>query len=270
MATTKIWAIKGELSKVLNYASNPNKTTLKSLEQVLKYATNEEKTNYNKEERILVTGVNCNSETALQEMQKIKEKYNKVTGGNTAYHAYQSFKTGEVSAEESYKIGLELAQKMFPEYQVVVTTHLNTGTYHNHFVINSVNMFTGEKFNCNKGAYYRFRGISDELCRKHNLIVIEHPKGKTPTEIARVMTAKNVKLPCDIVGISKIKLKILNLSDFPELYVEISDLNNLNRKYHRIVIKNYVVLYTIDYKNKKVFISHMYYGRRNYINNLLF
>ena len=183
MATTKIWAIKGKLSTVLNYASNPEKTTLKILEQVLKYATNEEKTNDNMERRILVTGVNCNSKTALKEMQKIKEKYNKVTGGNTAYHAYQSFKTGEVSGEEAHKIGLELAQKMWAEYQVVVATHLNTGTYHNHFVINSVNMFTGEKFNCNKGAYYRFRGISDELCKKHNLVVIKNPKGRTPRDI---------------------------------------------------------------------------------------
>lgn len=107
-----------------------------------------------KEQRILVTGVNCNSETALKEMKKIKEKYNKVKGGNTGYHAYQSFKTGEVSAEEAHKIGLELAEKMWSEYQVVVATHLNTGTYHNHFVINSVNMFTGEKFDCNIGAYY--------------------------------------------------------------------------------------------------------------------
>ena len=44
-------------------------------------------------------------------------------------------------------------------------------------------MFTGEKFNCNIGAYYRFRGISDELCKKHNLVVIKHPKGKTPRDI---------------------------------------------------------------------------------------
>ena len=183
MATTKIWAIKGNISKVLDYASNPDKTTLESLEQVLKYATNEEKTQNNKEQKILVTGVNCNSKTALKEMMKIKEKFNKVTGGNTAYHAYQSFKTGEVSAEDAHRIGLELAQKMFPEYQVVVATHLNTGTYHNHFIINSVNMFTGEKFNCNKGAYYKFRSISDKLCRKHNLIIIEHPKGKTPRDI---------------------------------------------------------------------------------------
>ena len=41
-------------------------------------------------------------------------------------------------------------------------------------------MFTGKKFNCNKGAYYKFREISDRLCRENNLIVIENPKGKTP------------------------------------------------------------------------------------------
>ena len=76
-----------------------------------------------------------------------------------------------------------MAQKMFPEHQVVVATHFNTGTYHNHLVINSVNMFTGKKFNCNKGAYYRFRAISDELCAENNLTVIRNPKGMTPRNI---------------------------------------------------------------------------------------
>ena len=40
-------------------------------------------------------------------------------------------------------------------------------------------MFTGKKFNCNKGAYYNFRELSDELCREYGLTVIEKPKGKT-------------------------------------------------------------------------------------------
>ena len=97
--------------------------------------------------------------------------------------AYQSFKTGEVSPELAHKIGVELAEKMWNEHQVIVATHFNTGTYHNHFVVNSVNMFTGKKFNCNKGAYYHFRELSDELCREHGLTVIEKPKGKTPRNI---------------------------------------------------------------------------------------
>lgn len=183
MATTKIWAVKDNISRVLSYASNPKKTSLKDLEQVLKYAENTDKTKDDREKVVLVTGVNCNRETAYQEMLSIKKRFNKTTGGNSAYHAYQSFKTGEVSAQKAHQIGIELASEMWPEHQVLVATHLNTGTYHNHFVVNSVNMFTGEKFNCNKGAYYKFRGISDKICEKNGLTVIKNPKGRTPRNI---------------------------------------------------------------------------------------
>ncbi len=44
-------------------------------------------------------------------------------------------------------------------------------------------MFTGKKFDCNIGAYYRFGGLSDELCKEYGLTVIEKPRGKTPRNI---------------------------------------------------------------------------------------
>ena len=182
MATTKIWAIKDSLSRVVNYAKNPEKTLFSNLKQVLMYAENNEKTIDENEKTMYVTGVNCKEKTAYEEMNFVQKKFDKCTG-NIAYHAYQSFKTGEVSPEIAHKIGVELAKEMWSEYQVVVATHFNTGTYHNHFVVNSVNMFTGKKFNCNKGAYYKFRETSDRLCRENNLIVIENPKGKTPRSI---------------------------------------------------------------------------------------
>lgn len=182
MATTKIWAIKDSLSRVVSYAKNPEKTIFSDLKQVLKYAENDEKTIDKNEKSMYVTGVNCNRETAHEEMIEVQNRFDKCTG-NIAYHAYQSFKTGEVSPELAHKIGVELAEKMWREHQVIVATHFNTGTYHNHFVVNSVNMFTGKKFNCNKGAYYRFRELSDNLCREKNLTVIEKPKGKTPRSI---------------------------------------------------------------------------------------
>ena len=182
MATTKIWAIKDSLSRVVNYAKNPEKTIFSDLKQVLKYAENDEKTIDKNEKTMYVTGVNCRAETAYEEMMSVQNRFDKTTG-NVAYHAYQSFKTGEVSPELAHKIGVELAEKMWSEYQVVVATHFNTGTYHNHFVVNSVNMFTGKKFNCNKGAYYHFRELSDELCREYGLTVIEKPRGKTPRSI---------------------------------------------------------------------------------------
>ena len=182
MATTKIWAIKDSISRVVNYAKNPDKTTLFDIKQVLLYAENKEKTTDENETTMFVTGVNCNRDTALAEMIKTQIKFDKTTG-NVAYHAYQSFKRGEITPELAHKIGVELAEQMFPEHQVLVATHLNTGTYHNHFVINSVNMFTGKKFDCNKGAYFRFRGLSDELCEKYNLTVIKNPKGRTARNI---------------------------------------------------------------------------------------
>lgn len=160
MATTKIWAIKDSLSRVVNYAKNPEKTIFFDLKQVLKYAENDEKTIDKNEKSMYVTGVNCNRETAYEEMMTVQKRFDKCTG-NIAYHAYQSFKTGEVSPELAHKIGIELARKIWKEHQVMVATHFNTGTYHNHFVVNSVNMVTGKKFNCNKSAYYHFRGLSD-------------------------------------------------------------------------------------------------------------
>lgn len=182
MATTKIWAIKDSIARVINYARNPDKTTINDLEQVLLYAEDERKTVDKNEKTMFVTGVNCNTETAFEEMMFTEKRFDKATG-NVAYHAYQSFKRGEITPELAHKIGVELAEKMFSEHQVLVATHLNTGTYHNHFVICSVNMFTRKKFNCNKGAYYKFRGLSDELCEKYGLTFIKNPKGRTARNI---------------------------------------------------------------------------------------
>ncbi len=78
-----------------------------------------------------------------------------------------------------------------------VATHFNTGTYHNHFIVNSVNMFTGKKFNCNIGSYYHLRELSDELCREYGLTVIEMPIGKTSrsTYFADKITTRQILIP---------------------------------------------------------------------------
>ncbi len=179
MATTKIWAVKDNLERTVNYAANPEKTVDSDLKKAIHYAGDKAKT----ESRCYVTGVNCNAETAFEEMSAVQERFGK-TGGNVAYHAYQSFKTGEITPELCHKIGVELAKKMWGnDYQVLVATHLNTSTLHNHFVLNSVNMWSGKKFDCNEGAYWKFRALSDELCAEHRLTVIENPSGKTPRSI---------------------------------------------------------------------------------------
>ena len=109
MATTKIWAIKDSISRVISYARNPKKTIFSDLKQVLKYAENDDKTIDKNEKVMYVTGVNCNEKTAYEEMMSVQNRFDKTTG-NVAYHAYQSFKTGEVSPELAHKIGVKLAE----------------------------------------------------------------------------------------------------------------------------------------------------------------
>lgn len=183
MAVTKIWPIKDSLRRVVDYARNPAKTEYTDLQAVLHYAANGEKTEHGTEKTMYVTGINCSRDCTFREMYAVQERFGK-TGGNVAYHAYQSFKPGEVTPELCHQMGVELAKRMWGEdHQVLVATHFNTGTYHNHLVINSVNMWDGRKFDCSKRAYYELRRLSDELCEEHGLSVIHAPGGRTPRSI---------------------------------------------------------------------------------------
>lgn len=58
---------------------------------------------------------------------------------------------------------------------------------------------------------------------------------------------------------------VMDLSESPNLHMKIEKKDKLKREYRRIVIDNFVVLYTVDESSKKVYIAHMYYGRRDYL-----
>lgn len=182
MATTKIWKVENNLRRIIDYARNTHKTLnpdwdkqeQATLHNVLNYAADSSKT----EQRFYVTGVNCLPDTALSEMQLTKERYGKI-GGIQAFHAYQSFAANEVNAETAHRVGVELANRLWGErFEVVVATHLNTGHFHNHFVLNSVSFLDGKRYCDNKMTYALLRRTSDEICRAYGLSVITHPKGK--------------------------------------------------------------------------------------------
>lgn len=150
MAVTKIWAVTDSINRVLSYAANPDKTIYSDICKALHYASDERKTVIGEEKAMYVTGVNCTAETAFAEMNAVQERFDK-TVGNVAYHALQSFKTGEVTPQLATNSALNLPK----ECGAISTkcwspTHFNTGTYHNHLVINSVNMWNGKKFNCTR------------------------------------------------------------------------------------------------------------------------
>lgn len=67
---------------------------------------------------------------------------------------------------------------------------------------------------------------------------------------------------------NKIKKCVINLKISPKMYAKINNKGEFTRVYRRIVINNYVLLYTIDENEKIVYMSHMYYGGRNYLESL--
>ena len=176
MAITKIWAVKDDLNRVLNYIKNPDKTTElgDGLKEVLAYTTQGYKTN----EKEYITGINCDPKTSLKQMMNTKLSYNKMDG-RLAFHAVQSFKPGEVTPEECHALGVQLAKQMWGNrFEVVVSTHLDKEHLHNHFVINSVSWVDGMKYDNRKSDIDHFRELNDAICKEHGLSIIENPSGK--------------------------------------------------------------------------------------------
>lgn len=182
MATTKIWKVQKRLDKVIGYAANEEKTKndyiendFDSISQTILYATNSDKT----EKQFYTTGINCDLDKAVQQMQFVKTLYGKEKG-ILAFHAYQSFNEGEVTPNIAHEIGVRLAEEMWGDrFQVIVSTHLNTNHLHNHFVINSVSFKDGKKYYSNLTNTALLRKTSDEICEEYGLKVIEEKTCKS-------------------------------------------------------------------------------------------
>lgn len=216
MAITKIWSLHASLKAAVQYVENTEKTTendiksriaskdefispsfkdntdiqIANLKQAIGYVSQEYKT----EEKRLVSGINCTSENALAEMNKEKEYFGK-TGGVVGYHCVQSFMPGEIDPDHAHLIGLELAQRVWGDYnyQVVVATHIDREHIHNHFIVNSVSL-DGEKHPC---CYHRkISYISDEIIKQHGLSVITE-RGISPAVLPHY-SKRQLKAKLDI------------------------------------------------------------------------
>lgn len=93
----------------------------------------------------LVSGWNCTAPTAWQEIQLTKERFVK-TDGWQYYHFVQFFAaTDGLTPQEAHAIGLELAQRKFPDFEVLVAPHIDTDILHSHLIVNRVSFRDGKK-----------------------------------------------------------------------------------------------------------------------------
>ena len=153
------------------------KQTKGALLGTMLYAINKKKTTY--EGQSLVSGLNCNVYTAYLEMMTTKQQYRK-TDKQQFFQFVQSFpEDTSLTPQEVHQIGLELAARQFPDYEVLVATHCDTDNLHNHLLVNSVSFKTGKKLHQNHDDLVRHRQINDEICMAHGQPVLEsYQKGQ--------------------------------------------------------------------------------------------
>ena len=174
MAYTSVIPVR-RLDRAVKYVINKEKTTAVSLQDALDYAANRDKT----EQSCFESSYACTLETAFADMRQTKERWHK-SGGVQGYHLVQSFAAGEVTPELAHQIAKELADRVLGgRYEYVIGTHLNTGHIHSHIVWNSVSCVDGKKYRSNYKSYVtEIRAVSDELCRKYKLSVIDTENSK--------------------------------------------------------------------------------------------
>ncbi|MDW3866163.1 relaxase/mobilization nuclease domain-containing protein, partial [Staphylococcus saprophyticus] len=118
------------------------------------------------------SGLNCDVDYAKSAFKQTRALYGK-EDGIQAHTVIQSFKPGEVTPEQCNRLGLELAEKIAPNHQVAVYTHTDKDHYHNHIVINSVDLETGKKYQSNKKQRELVKRENDNICHSHGLSVPE-------------------------------------------------------------------------------------------------
>ena len=111
--------------------------------------------------------------------------------GVLALHLKHSFSPDEhVSAEQVHELGVMLTEAITGgDYKYVVSTHMDRHHLHNHIVICAANRRTGRKIRLTRRSIDRWRAVSDELCRREGLAVLENPKVETAVEHDEMLKA---------------------------------------------------------------------------------
>lgn len=130
----------------------------------LDYITKEEKT-----EKKLIFTKDCSEDDFKKDFEEIKQIWDK-TEGRQYYHLVQSFeKEDYITLEKAHEIGKKFIDEnsVFKDYQVVMATHKDKDHIHNHFIVNSVNLENGLKFEFNPKDCLNSKELSNEICREY-------------------------------------------------------------------------------------------------------
>lgn len=122
-----------------------------------------------------VSSINCNPETALLEFKDIQRKYN-MKGTRVAYHIIQSFSPkDDITEEQANEIGKRLCEELYPDYQCIISTHIDKGHIHNHICLNAISL-DGKKIedrlSNEKEGLYGLSDTSDKIAAEYGCFIM--------------------------------------------------------------------------------------------------
>ena len=162
-------------TRLIALHKNKGKSVAACLKSRTDYVQNPDKT----EQGELVSSYECSPLTVDEEFMLSKRQYELVTGRRQksdviAYQIRQSFKPGEITAEEANKVGYELAMRFTKgKYAFIIATHIDRHHIHNHAIFNSTALDGSRKFRDFFFSALAVQRLSDLICLEHQLSVIE-------------------------------------------------------------------------------------------------
>ena len=162
-------------TRLIALHKNKGKSVAACLKSRTDYAQNPDKTQQGE----LVSSYECSPLTVDEEFMLSKRQYELATGRRQksdviAYQIRQSFKPGEITAEEANKVGYELAMRFTKgKYAFIVATHTDREHIHNHIIYNSTALDSIRKFRDFLLSGLAVQRLSDLICLEHQLSVIE-------------------------------------------------------------------------------------------------
>lgn len=185
-------------SSALNYALGKNKGMHNDTERWLDDHDLKQPEALQNCRAVAVGGTNgVMPEIAPEQFKLTREAYNQTQQRNQVQRIVQSFSADELDPttpgnwQRANDLGVELAEKLYPDYQTAVYTHIDGQNHvlHNHIIVNKVNLETGHKLRERPGeAVERARQINDRLAEREHWQVItpvrEH-QSKTEQDLTK-------------------------------------------------------------------------------------
>ena len=162
-------------TRLIALHKNKGMTVAACLKNRTDYIENPDKT----EQGQFVSSYACSALTADEEFMLTKRQYDLVNGRRQksdviAYQIRQSFRPGEITAEEANKVGYELAMRFTKgKHAFVVATHTDRQHIHNHVIFNSTALDGSRKFRDFFFSALAVQRLSDLICLEHQLSIIE-------------------------------------------------------------------------------------------------